>query len=189
MNPLRMPLRAHVRQNSEAPIIEKDVFAKDIDRSGASTPADKDGSPTSRMAFWLIVAVVVLLIMAVVLGAVLGTFVGRSPPPQPSVTEIPASSVPTPTLVPPDGSPSPTPTPPAKIASLAVTGYSIPGRMGYFVVSLFHQDTNDYLSRATFNSSTGNWTRVSNFAAAKKGTPLTATTLNSEYYKGQKVCY
>lgn len=40
------------------------------------------------------------------------------------------------------------------------------------------------LSRHTFNSSTGNWTRVSNFAVAKLGTPIAATTMKTDYYMG-----
>jgi hypothetical protein len=137
------------------------------------------------MVFWLIVIVVIILVLAVVLGAVLGTFVGRSTgTSQPSVTEIPAGSTPIPT---PTGTDPPKPTSTLHITSLAVTGYSVPGPLGYFITSLFYQGANDFLSLATFNSSTGTWTRVSNFAKARKGSPLAATTLNTDYYTGQVV--
>lgn len=182
---LRNPLRAHVRTNSEAAILEKEVFTKETERSGATTPADNENNGPSRMAVWLVLVVVVIIALAVVLGAVLGTFVSHSATPQPSVTEIPAGSTPTPTTTTTGGGGAPTSTPAAHFASLAVTGYATPGRLGYFIVSLFYQGTNDYLSHATFNSSTGNWTLVSNFVKAKKGSPLTATTLNSKYYTGQ----
>ncbi|KAF2178618.1 hypothetical protein K469DRAFT_675587 [Zopfia rhizophila CBS 207.26] len=145
-------------------------------RSGATTPVDEENPRHSRMMIWLVLMVVVLLALAIVLGAVLGTFInpgGRLSHSSASVTDIPAGPTPTP------------PAPRSHISSLAVAGWKVDGLSGYFSVWLFSQDSSGFLSRSTFNSSTGNWTRVSHFAAAKPGTPLAATALNAEYYNDQ----
>lgn len=144
----------------------------------------------SRKLMWLLVAVVVLLASAVILGAVLGTVIkpGRSTP-LPEVTEIPAGSLPTPTSVQPAASPTGAtiPRPENLLASVAVTGWRVPGSQGYNSIWLFWQNKEGYLSRAAYNSSTGNWTRVTNFAKAKEDTPLAAAAVNYEYYAGEEV--
>ncbi|KAF2737765.1 hypothetical protein EJ04DRAFT_574274 [Polyplosphaeria fusca] len=186
----------HTRHGSQDPVLEKDVFFKEKiggtpkrSRSRSSSLDGEENTHHSRMLFWLIICLVVLLILAIVLGAVLGTLLpgGSNAPPDPSVTEIPAGQTPTTTPTPTsgDGRSSPTPTPSMHIASLSVTGWSIEGPEGYFAVWLFWQNSRGYLSRATFNSSTGNWTRVSNFVKAKSGTPLAAAAFTTEYYKDQ----
>lgn len=197
-----IPKRAHVRKDSQTPILEKDALAKETGgpgfhrsdsqrsggRSGASTPAKEEQPRHSRMMIWLVLVLVIVLALAIILGAVLGTFVnpGHSGP-QPSITEIPAGTTPTPTNLPSGTGDSQTPAPTPHIASVAVTGWSVPGSMGYFSVWLFWQNSQGYLSRAAFNSSTGNWTRVSSFAEAKKSTPFAASSLNAEWYSGQEV--
>jgi hypothetical protein len=144
------------------------------------------------MMLWLIVVVIIVLAIAIILGAVLGTFVrpGGKSVPQPSVTEIPAGTTPSPSPTPTSGGgdtpeETPSPSPYTHIQSFAVTGWTVPGALGYFTVWLFSQDDKGYLSSHTFNSSTGNWTRVSNFASAKPGTPLAAAAMNTKYYAGQ----
>jgi hypothetical protein len=139
---------------------------------------------------WLTAVVVSVLILAIVLGAVLGTFVSpkHKSSPDPSITEIPAGTTPIPTPTPTDGVAPPKPTAmPAHLQSLAVTGWSDPDSPEHYTVWLFSQDNDGYLSRHSFDSTTRNWTRVSNFVAAKSGTPLTASSLNVEYYAGQPV--
>lgn len=180
-------------------MLEKDSFTQAAElglvgnRSGASTPAGSENPRHSRMMIWLVLVVVIVLLLAIILGAVLGTFVnpgGHDSTPQPSITEIPAGTTPppTPTPIPTGGGNTPQPPAIAHIQSLAVTGWSVPGSEGYFITWVFSQDADGYLSSHSFNSSTGNWTRVSNFALAKIGTPLAATSLNTEYYANQPVC-
>lgn len=144
---------------------------------------------------WLIIVVIVLMVIAIILGAVLGTFAHPNPQaaPEPSVTEIPADASPTTAPTPTGGGDlhtprPPEPTSPKGIPALAVTGWNEPGASGYYTTSLFSQDDEGNLSRHTFNSSTGNWTRVSNFAVAKLGTPIAATSMKIDYYIGQPVC-
>jgi len=137
---------------------------------------------------WLIATLTVLLIVAIVLGAVLGSYAkagyNRL---HPTVTEIPAGSVPTPTGLSGDHGNSPSPTGTPLIASVSVTGWSVPGSQGYNSIWLFWQSRTGYLSRATYNTSTGNWTRVANFVEAKRDTPISATTLDAGWYNGQDV--
>ncbi|KAF2112837.1 hypothetical protein BDV96DRAFT_144974 [Lophiotrema nucula] len=183
----------HTRHGSEDPVLVKDIFSKETihalgrgDRSVASSLAEEEDNPRhSRMMVWLVLCLVTLLVLAIVLGAVLGTFLnpGRSPSPIPSVTEIPAGQTPTPTAG--SGQQAPTSAPSLHITSLAATGWSIEGPQGYFTTWLFWQNSKGYLSRATFNSSTGNWTRVTNFAEAQAGTPMAAASFSTEYYKSQ----
>ncbi|KAF1995164.1 hypothetical protein P154DRAFT_350205 [Amniculicola lignicola CBS 123094] len=186
----------HSRHGSQDPVLEKSIFAKEIilgscrERSGTMTPEEEETPKPrhSRAMFWLVLCVVVTLIVAVVLGAVLGTLMGPSggsSTPQSTVTNIPAETRPTPTSSTPPTTSKATPTPTYQFASLAVAGWTVPGPNGYFTSSLFSQDNEGFLSRATFNSSTGNWTRVSKFAIAKPGTPIAATFLNTKYYTNQ----
>jgi len=74
-----------------------------------------------------------------------------------------------------------------RIASVAVAGWNAPGSNGDSAVWLFWQDSEGYLSRAAFNSSTGNWTWVNRFAEAREGTPLAATAWYADWYAGQDV--
>lgn len=191
---VHLPKRPLSRHGSQDHIFEKgnmrDTEAGILPpRSGASSEAGDDNPRHSRMMVWLILVLVIVLILAIVLGAVLGTFInpGGSSGPDPSVTEIPAGEVPTPTPSPTPtgggGGDDPEPTWPPHIESLAVTGWSVPGQStGYFTTSLFSQNSKGNLNRYSFNSSTGNWTRVSNFAKAKVGTPLAAAAFSSDYY-------
>ncbi|KAF2014731.1 hypothetical protein BU24DRAFT_423639 [Aaosphaeria arxii CBS 175.79] len=199
LSSLQSPKKAHTRPRSKLRsadvVFEKPELEKDTergianDRSGASTPAaDKDKPRHSRMMVWLVLIVVIVLALAVVLGAVLGTFVspgGASNSPQPSVTEIPAGASPSPTPTSTPGGASPVPTFPPHLESIGASGWSVPGEAGYYVVWLVTQNTEGYLNRHTFNSSTGNWTRISNFAKAKQGTPLGVASLRSKYYDGE----
>ena len=140
----------------------------------------------SRKTFWIIVVVIILISLGIILGAVLGTFLRPSRNgPLPSVTEIPAGGSPIPTQNPKGKPPLPTMSPFS--TSFAVTGWSVPGIAGYFVVWLFTQNKDGYLDRHTFNSSTGNWTRVTNFVKGKEGTPLTALSFNAKAYADQPV--
>lgn len=145
------------------------------------------------MFLCIVIFVAVLIGLAIVLGAVLGTFVrpggssSSKTSPSPSVTEVPAGTTPTPTQM--GGGETPVPTSKGHIHALAVTGWDVPGAEGYSTSWLFSQDADGWLSRHTFNSSTGNWTRVSNFARAKEGTPLAAVVMDTSWYGGQEVCY
>ncbi|KAF2650228.1 hypothetical protein K491DRAFT_697435 [Lophiostoma macrostomum CBS 122681] len=187
------PKRARTRIGSGEPVFEEDLFEKDVgvqrggDRSGAKSPVEmNEDARHHRMLVWLIAVFIAVLVLAIVLGAVLGTFVSskHKSSPQPSITEIPASTTPTPT--PTGGVPPSEPTAmPLHIQSLTVTGWSYPDSSEHYSVTLFSQGTDGYLSRHSFDSTTGNWTRVSDFVAAKSGTPLTASSLNAEYYAGQ----
>ncbi|KAH7132323.1 hypothetical protein B0J11DRAFT_222954 [Dendryphion nanum] len=185
-NPKRAFTRPHTRQSSEEAMLEKNTRAQDAERgrndndsSGASTPVKKARFRKSRMMFWLILVAVSIILLAIILGAVLGTFLNpKRNTPQPAVTEIPSSNTPTPTSN-PNGQ-TPIPTTSMRLKSLATTGWSVPGSQGYFVVWLFSQNKDGYLDRHTFNSSTGNWIRVTNFAKAKPGTPLTAFSLDAK---------
>ncbi|KAF2474827.1 uncharacterized protein BDR25DRAFT_112349 [Lindgomyces ingoldianus] len=179
---IRIPNRPPIQKGSRG-LMLNDGFMKEIlgarPRSSASDPAEEENPKHSRMMIWLVLMLVILLALAIVLGAVLGTFLnpsGQSRPPNSSVTDIPAVPTPTSGIASPNGTRPP---------SLAVTGWNVAGPSGYFTVWLFSQDSKGFLSRSTFNSSTGNWTRVSHFSTAKRGSPLTATALNSEYYANQ----
>lgn len=174
-------------------MLEKDTSVQDPepglsqDGSSVNTSLKIGRHRISRKKFWIIVVIIILILLAVILGAVLGTFLrpGHDGP-LPSVTEIPAGTTPTPTQHPPGMSPMPTMSPFS--TSFAVTGWSVPGLSGYFVVWLFTQNRDGYLDRHTFNSSTGNWTRVINFVRGKEGTPLTALSFNAKSYANQPVC-
>lgn len=202
-------------KHSQAPILEDESNKKKTGLRGglASLGADRPGSNgsewkssqlparngsetrrqrRSRKLIWLVAALIVLLALAIILGAVLGTSIksGRSSPVTlPQVTEIPAGTLPTPTTTQPTASPTETKTPRSEnqLASIAVTGWRVPGSQGYNSIWLFWQNREGYLSRAAYNSSTGNWTRVTNFVKAKAGTPIAAATANFEYYAGQEV--
>ncbi|KAF2683273.1 hypothetical protein K458DRAFT_418910 [Lentithecium fluviatile CBS 122367] len=191
--------RAHPRPESRDPILENDALSKEVgelNRSGsqrsifksrASTPTHDERPCHRRKLFWLVVFGVCLLSVVTILGAVLGVYLGpKHSDPIPTVTQIPAGSPPTPTVTVGGEEPSPSPSALSQIASVAVTGWSVPGSMGYNVMWLFWQNTEGYLSRAAYNSSTGNWTRVNNFVEAKRGTPLAATALNAEWYTDQE---
>ncbi|KAH7356143.1 hypothetical protein BKA66DRAFT_253061 [Pyrenochaeta sp. MPI-SDFR-AT-0127] len=143
----------------------------------------------SRRMVWLVAVLVALLILAIILGAVLGSTInsGHSST-APQVTEIPAGTVPTPTTTQPTKPPTGTkmPRPEGHLASVAVTGWRVPGPQSYNSIWLFWQNKEGYLSRAAYNSSTGNWTRVTNFAQAKDGSPLAAAAVNLDYYDAQE---
>jgi len=59
--------------------------------------------------------------------------------------------------------------------------------MGYSTIWLFYQNEEGWLSRSTFNSSTGEWTHVAKFVKAKKGSPIAAMAYNSEFYAEDQV--
>jgi hypothetical protein len=135
--------------------------------------------------------VVILMSVAIILGAVLGTFAHpkSESAPEPSISEIPAGTSPTPT---PTGG-ADTPKPPEStvsrnIPAIAVAGWSVSGSPDEYTTWLFSQDEEGNLSRHTFNASTGNWIRVSNFTVARLGTPITATAFKTDYYTGLPVC-
>lgn len=190
-----IPKRAHVRKESQSHILEKEALAKeagvyrsDSQRSkskfGAFGRTDVERPRQFRMLICLVAILVAVLILAIVLGAVLGTIVNsRQSGPQPSITEFPAGITPIPGID--VGSQPPVKTP--HVASVSAAGWSVPGPAGYVSLWLFWQNSQGYLSRAAFNSSNGNWTRVSNFAKAKKGTPLAVTALDSHWYAGNEV--
>lgn len=196
-----LPKRAHARKDSRTPILDKDVRTSDLDNgegsksyhlerieSRAITPVEKRKPRYSRTTLWLVAMLIVVLIVIIVLGAVLGKMAHRrSTVIAPTVTEIPADTTPTPTTSFVATVPSQTIAPTHRVPSVAVTGYNVPGSRGYNSVWLFWQDSQGYLSYAAYNSSTGNWTRVTNFAEARKDTPLAASVLNTDWYKDQKV--
>lgn len=168
-------------------------------RSGIRTPllstprgVDSWVKRHTRSLVWLIAVLIASLILAIVLGAVLGTSIksGQSSTLS-QITEIPAGTIPTPTTTQPTASPTGTkiPRPKDLLASVAVTGWTAPGPRSYNSIWLFWQNNEGYLSRAAYNSSTGNWTRVTNFAQAKKGSPLAAAAVNLDYYATQEVCF
>ncbi|KAF1950692.1 hypothetical protein CC80DRAFT_554053 [Byssothecium circinans] len=198
-----IPKRVHIRKEGQTPVQEKERIAKEMgvihrsdsrkleDRFGASIPDDVEEQEEARyrrLLVWCISTVIAVLIVAIVLGAVLGTIgnVKHSTGPRPSVTEIPAGSTPAPTTPTGEGTDAIPPGATPHIASVSVAGWDVSGLNGYHEVWLFWQNSQGYLSRAAFNSSTGIWTRVSNFTKAKKGTPLAATALNAEWYEGQE---
>jgi hypothetical protein len=205
-----MPRRAYVRTDSQSPILGKDALSKEVgalDRSESersrvktqvSTPPVNERSRRRRRLICLFAIALFLIVLAIILGVVLTIYLtpnrsnlsatvtqspdGSSPTPTPT-----SSPTPTPTVAAGDGNNSNAPFANSRIASVAVTGWSVPGPTGYNAVWLFWQDSEGYLSRAAFNSSTGNWTWVNKFAEAKKGTPLAATALNKHWYGGQEV--
>lgn len=202
-------------KHSQTPILENEAEKKEaglqsglaslgVKRTGSNRSVFKSPQNTgpygmddrrqrhSRNLVWLVAAVVVVLSLAIILGAVLGTFVKPGPSnPTPQVTEIPAGMVPTPTATNTQIAPSPTgtkvPRPENQLASVAVTGWRVPGAQGHNSIWLFWQNREGYLSRATYDSSTGNWTRVTNFVKAKEDTPIAAAAVNLSYYAGQEV--
>jgi hypothetical protein len=192
---IQAPRPAITRHDSRDRILEKCFFTSETDLSsdgsGASQHEDEENGGPSRLVLWLIIVVIILMAIAIILGAVLGTFAHPKSQnaPDPSITEIPADTSPIPT--PTGGRDKPRPPEPTSstdIPALAVTGWSEPGDSGYYTTWLFSQDDRGNLSRHTFNSSTGNWTRVSNFAVAKLGTPIAATAMKTDYYIGLPVC-
>jgi len=95
---IRNSLHAPIGTASGAPIIENGVFKRGLGRLGGSTPAGDEKPCLLRTIIWCMV-VVTILVLEIVLRAVLGTLVGPSTStPQPSVTELPDGSTPTPTL-------------------------------------------------------------------------------------------
>jgi hypothetical protein len=79
-------------------MIENGVFERESERLGGNTPAGDEKPCLLRTIIWCMV-VVTILVLEIVLRAVLGTLVGPSTStPQPSVTELPDGSTPTPTL-------------------------------------------------------------------------------------------
>lgn len=154
---------------------------------GDATLEEEEKPKHSRFILLLCVAIATLIILAVILGAVLGTFMNTnrsSDDPSPVITEPTANPTPTNRD---QTSPTPMPRFTPLLSSLSVTGWSIGGPLGYFTIWLFYQDSDGQLSRSTFNSSTGNWTRIVKFATAKQNTPLAATAFNTEYYAEDKV--
>lgn len=182
-------------------MLEKDVLAKEMgvverwnrrrserDMSRASTPVKESKTRCSRTTIWLLAILSLVLILIIILGAVLGSLArSRHSVLQPSITEIPAGTTPTSTAstgatgIPSSAVPTP------HIASISATGWSVPGPQGYNSIWLFWQDRQGYLSRAAYNSSTGNWTRVSNFVEAREKTPVAASTLDAKWYEDQQV--
>ncbi|ORY12103.1 hypothetical protein BCR34DRAFT_663998 [Clohesyomyces aquaticus] len=174
--------RPHTRKGSRAIILDNS-FVKELLGTREPDPgnsAQQQKPKVPRVLLWLVVVLTTLLVLAIILGAVLGTLHSRARhthPPQ--IVATTSSAIPTST------SSVPTPTATPQVSSLAVTGWKTGGSRGYFTIWLFSQDSDGFLSRSTFNSSTGNWTTASRFASAKKGTPLAATALNTAYYVNQ----
>lgn len=143
----------------------------------------------NRNLKWLIGAVVVVISSAVILGTVLGTYVRPGFPG--ASTEQPSSgqASPVPTTTQPNATPTSTkfPRPEMQLASVTVTGWTDVGRGGSDSISLFWQNREGYISKTTYNSTTGNWTRTMNFVKAKKNTPIAASTVKQEFYEGQEV--
>lgn len=195
-----IPKRAHARKDSETSMLDKDALAIEMGRdespkcsglerikSPALTPIKERKPRCSRATLWLLAALFVVLIIIIVLGAVLGKMRRKSTVVAPTVTEVPAGTTPTPTASVVPTAPSQSLAPNQHLASISVTGWSVPGPRGYSSVWLFWQNSEGYLSYAAYNSSTGNWTRVTNFAVAKKSTPIAASALDAQWYKDQEV--
>lgn len=156
-----------------------------------TTDTNKDQSRHTHKRLWLAVAGIGLLIMAITLAAILGDYFTRRHRPTPADMQTSDSPTPTPTVSvgggedTPQPTPTPTPTPtliPPQIASVSVTGWNVPGPEAYNLVWLFWQDAEGYLTRAIFNSSTDDWSRVINFVKAKKGSPLAAQAFKGDWY-------
>jgi hypothetical protein len=203
-----VPRKAQTRTESQSPILEKEkALSKEIgiferptsqkstNQPRVAPPPDNAKPPKRRLMICVLAIGLFAVVLAIILGTVLTVYLTPDrPSPSPAVTQAPTGSNPTPT---PTRTPTPTPTsgggssqsPRAfpRIASAAVTGWTVPGSNGYSAIWLCWQSTEGYVSGATFNSSTANWTRVNNFAEAKQGTPMAATTLNADWHASQDV--
>lgn len=190
------PRTIHTRNGSEDRIlIPRSLFSResigdftDRPRSVNSVPEEKENPRRSKLMLWLILCLVVLLVLAIVLGAVLGTYLNESSiPPAALVTNasVPSNSPTSTSSRTPSSTSSKvhilsTPTASVRAAPITVAGWSAGSSEEHSAVALFWQDSRGYLSKATLNTTSGNWTHVSNFVKAKLGTPLTAAVFNTE---------
>lgn len=128
----------------------------------------------------------VVFAIVIILAAALGTSLHHKQgvkAPDAQITEVPSGTTPAPP--PPHGKPRPTSEP--HLHALAVTGWIPPELPDRFNAWIFSQNADGMLSRHSFDSTTGNWTRVSDFARAKSRTPLAAMVMHTAWYEGTPV--
>jgi hypothetical protein len=131
---IRNSLHALIGTASRAPMIENGVFERELERLGGNTPAGDEKPCLLRTIIWCMV-VVTILVLEIVLRAVLGILVGPSTStPQPSVTELPDGSTPTPTLN-GTGTNSPKPRINTNPKSFSIAGCSAINCLKYLVTS------------------------------------------------------
>lgn len=137
----------------------------------------------SRRAKKIIILTSIVLVVVIILAASLGTSLHHkrsNNAPDAQITEVPSGGTPTP----PSPSGKPRPTAEAHMHALAATGWIPPETPDRFMSWVFSQNADGKLSRHTFDSTTGNWTRVADFAVAKPRTPLAAMVFNTYWYNG-----
>lgn len=129
----------------------------------------------NRAIAWLVVNVVLLIVLTVVLGAVLGTkLANEAVAPTITVTASPTNSL----NASPTSSTAVSPTGILRNTALSVTGWQSGSG---FSIRLFYQGDDAYLRIIGFHSSKGSW---SVFAQAKPGTPIAASSYNSNSFFG-----
>ncbi|OCK73420.1 hypothetical protein K432DRAFT_236435, partial [Lepidopterella palustris CBS 459.81] len=125
-----------------------------------------------RRQLWILVLVIILVVLAAVLAGVLGTTLKHNNSNAPATTPSASAALPAPTA-------SSRPVGIRENSPLAVTGW----RTGdNFSIRLVYQNEADLLQYSAFESSTGKWTKTSNFTKAKAGGALAITNFNQSFY-------